>query len=266
MHRPLIPLWFVALTMVFIGTNSPCQAHYSVEVIDTYPSGKDINLGLDEPYRLQIKYKTDEPIRIWARPSYQGELVGMMTNASSPYTGQGEALGWFSSRNPAEVDEVKIYVGERGKRGKPVATYPVKIHIGGGASPIETEPAWVASLIEKSNQSLNRDLTSETNQSSSGSDVILMFGLMTAGLSLITGSIVLPIVAFLKWEGGWKVAAAVPMCLTGFVILRIIFGVMIDSTSHNLWPLELIMIGTISIGIIAVLKIVKWFMEKQANA
>lgn len=262
LSKHLSLLLFIA---AFAGIVAPGHARYEVEVIDTFPSGSDINLGLDDRYSVQIRYRTDEPIRIWARPFYEGQRVQIMTNASELHSGEGEALGWFSSANPVEVDEVRIFVGERGGDSEEAASYPVKIHIGGGASPLQSEPTWVTSLIDETNQA-QIDSLAEDKNNFNGSDAALIFGLMAAVFGLTIGGIVLPIVAFRKWQGGWKVAAAVPMCIMGFAILQIIVGVILDPTSHNLWPFELIFIGAISLAMIVILKIARFFIGRRADA
>lgn len=267
MCRPLIQLCLLLLLVVtFSGISTTAFARYEVEVTDTYPSGDDINLGLDARYSVQISYKTDEPIRIWARPFYQGQRVNIMTNASEVHSGEGETLGWFSSASPVEIDEVRLLVGERGGDSEEAASYPVKIHIGGGASPLQSEPAWVTSLIDDTNRAQLNSLTEDRKNGINGANAAILFGLMAGVFVLTIAGIVLPIVAFRKWQGGWKVAAAVPMCLMGFAILQIVFGLMLDPTSHNLWPFELIFIGAICLAMIVVLKIAQMFMGRRTNA
>ena len=52
-------------------------------------------------------------------------------------------------------------------------------------------------------------------------------------------------------------SAAVPAVVMGFVLLRIVFGAMIDATSHNLWPFELLMVGVPSLIWMAVVALVR---------
>src|SRR3546814_2356088 len=49
-------------------------------------------------------------------------------------------------------------------------------------------------------------------------------------------ALALPAWALWRWRGGWRIAAMVPAALMAFVVLRIVVGVAIDPTSHNLWP------------------------------
>lgn len=47
--------------------------------------------------------------------------------------------------------------------------------------------------------------------------------------------------ALLRWRGGWRIAAAIPLLVVGAWSARIVFEVTRDPTSHNLWPLEIAM-------------------------
>jgi hypothetical protein len=52
-------------------------------------------------------------------------------------------------------------------------------------------------------------------------------------------------------------SAAVPAALMGFVVVRLIVGVSIDPTSHNLWPFEILMVGLLSTVIMVVLTVAR---------
>jgi hypothetical protein len=52
-------------------------------------------------------------------------------------------------------------------------------------------------------------------------------------------------------------AAAVPAALMGFVIVRLLAGVSVDPTSHNLWPFEILMVGLLSTVIMVVLTLAR---------
>jgi len=69
--------------------------------------------------------------------------------------------------------------------------------------------------------------------------------------------IVLPVWSMWRWRGGWRIAAAVPVAILAFVALRLIVDTARDSTSHNLWPFEIIILGLLALGAIAVLRIAR---------
>lgn len=48
-----------------------------------------------------------------------------------------------------------------------------------------------------------------------------------------------------------------------FVVLRIVVDTAHDPTSHNLWPFEILQVGVVALGIIAVLKLARRFLGVQ---
>ena len=60
-----------------------------------------------------------------------------------------------------------------------------------------------------------------------------------------------------RWRGGWRMVAAVPAGLMGLVVIRLLVGVSIDPTSHNLWPVEIPMAGLISTVIMVLLTLAR---------
>jgi hypothetical protein len=83
-------------------------------------------------------------------------------------------------------------------------------------------------------------------------------------LALLVASVAVPLWSAWKWQGGWKVAAAVPAAVIGFVVLRIIVDTSRDPTSHNLWPLEILQFGVVALVIIGILKVARRFLGVQA--
>ena len=78
-----------------------------VEVIDTWPAGDRIELVPEQAYRLRLGYSTDVPVRIWARPYFEGQQVPATTHGSSLHEGSGETSGWFSRASPwAKLSEL----------------------------------------------------------------------------------------------------------------------------------------------------------------
>jgi hypothetical protein len=66
-------------------------------------------------------------------------------------------------------------------------------------------------------------------------------------LAIGIGGIALPILAMRRWQGAWRLAAAVPAGWVGLVVLRIVLGTALDPTSHNLWPFEILQASVASL-------------------
>jgi hypothetical protein len=81
-----------------------------------------------------------------------------------------------------------------------------------------------------------------------------MSGFMLTMLALLVGSLALPAWGLWRWRGGWRAAAAVPMAVMAFVVLRIVVDTARDPTSHNLWPFEILMWGGSCVALMLALK------------
>jgi hypothetical protein len=57
-----------------------------------------------------------------------------------------------------------------------------------------------------------------------------------------------------RWSGAWRIAGLVPLAYAVFIVTRIVIDVRRDPTTHNLWPMEVLLAavgGIIGLGIIA---------------
>jgi hypothetical protein len=97
-------------------------------------------------------------------------------------------------------------------------------------------------------------------------DQAVAAGFMLAVLAIGIGSIALPLRAMRRWQGGWRVAAALPAVWLGFVVLRIVVGTASDPTSHNLWPFEILYAGVWSLVLIGVLTVARRVTSARVRA
>ncbi len=238
-----------AIVGIMFASSVAAQATVRAEVAETDP-GTEATLGSGESFWVRIRYESDEPVKLWARPYFRGKEAPAASNPSVDHVGSGYALGWFSFREPAEVDEIRVSAGG----GKPyrewmVASYPVKLRwTGAAAAPHESAP-WVAELRAADEAVYRAASEKAMNEPVTAGDIALMRGLGLVVLGAMLGGIIAPIRAYRKWKGGWRIAAAAPLLLVLFSVARIIIDTSIDPTSHNLWPMEL---GMFSLGALVI--------------
>ncbi len=231
------------------------QPTVKAEVAATEP-GMNATLGRDETFWVRIRYESDTPVRLWARPYFHGKEAPAASNPSRDYVGSGYALGWFSFREPAEVDEIRISAGGgRPYREWDLASYPVTLRWTGAAAAPRASAAWVAELRAADDSANRAEMDSIMNEPMTASDVTFMRGIMLVVLGGMLAGLIAPVVAYRKWTGGWRVAAGIPLLLMGFAVVRLIIDTAIDPTSHNLWPLELGMFSIAALVITGVLAI-----------
>ncbi|HLT91556.1 MAG TPA: hypothetical protein VKZ85_11470 [Woeseiaceae bacterium] len=235
------------------------RAEATFRVVDTHPAGERVTLAPNETFYVRVAYTTDEPVRIWARPYFRGAEVRAGSNPSRVHTGSGEALGWFFLFEPGlEVDEIRITAGDGSTAGtRLVATKPVHIVSANRARAAESLPAWAVTLRDEENRLAREDMERRMAEPVGVGSHLLMTTFMFAVLGLGIAGIVLPLRAVRRWQGGWRVAAAIPLAIIGFVVLRIVIDTAIDPTSHNLWPFEVLQAAVISLLLIGVIVVAR---------
>jgi hypothetical protein len=243
--------WFAPMDIARAGT--------TVSVLETWPSGENVVLGRNQNFYVRLAYDTDKPIHIWARPFFNGKEVNAGTNPSLIYSGTGETFGWFFFMQPGdEVDEIRVTAGDGSIANTPVvATWHGHLKAGSDAAGAPAPPAWVAEMSARVKASQDKDYQERMRKPVSAGDTLLFSGFMLMMLVLGLLGIFLPALGVRRWRGGWRIAAAVPGVMMAFVLMRIIFGVILDPTSHNLWPFEVLMAGAVSAVLMAVLMLAR---------
>lgn len=257
-----------ALLLVACGDRSGGEPgpvpNVTVEVVEAWPAGSTVELAPNQNYYVRLAYTTDVPVRIWARPYYRGREVDAGSHGSSLVEDSGETFGWFFLPDPDQrVDEVRINVG----RGvDPVASHRVEVvSMRAARAPVTSEPAWVAANRELAKQRELAEVERMASEPMGRFEALLVGGLMGVGPLLGLLALVAPFLAIWRWRGGWRLAAALPLVVMGLVLLNIIVGVVIDPPSHNLWPLELLMVAIVGLVWIGVLALARLFVARRAT-
>lgn len=240
----------------------PAHAETSVEVVGTWPEGETVTLPRNQNFYLHLRYTSDKPVHIWARPYFHGKAARAGSNPSRVYpAGSGEALGWFFLFDPGtQVDEVRISAGDGSyNRTSVVTTVPVSITAGDEPAPALQAPAWVDSLNATDKAVQDAAFQQAMNTPVSAGDMRFIRGFMLAMLALGVAGFAWPAWGLWRWRGAWRIFAAVPAVIMAFVVLGIVIGTSLDPTSHNLWPFEIIMAGAASVAIMVVLALIRKF-------
>lgn len=60
-------------------------------------------------------------------------------------------------------------------------------------------------------------------------------------LAIIALFVALEVIALRRMKGAWRLIACIPAAALIVIIMIIVVGILLDPTSHNLWPLEILM-------------------------
>jgi len=246
----------VVLGLSFSGV---ARAAVTAAVIATDPPGADVILKRNENFYVRIHYTTDQPVSIWTRPYFRGREVNAGSNPSRTYAGNGEALGWFFFMQPGDqVDEIRVTAGDGSRDGTHlVATHHVHIVGSANSGALRKEPDWVVEMNRQDKAAQRADYERRMNTPPTAADVALFNGFMLAVVALGVFGFAAPAWGVWRWRGRWRIAAAIPAMMTSFVVLRLLFGVAHDPTSHNLWPFEILQVGALSVVIMVALLIAR---------
>ncbi|MGH8192394.1 MAG: hypothetical protein ACREP2_13240, partial [Rhodanobacteraceae bacterium] len=222
------------------------RAETTAQVVATWPSGDTVTLGRNQTFYLRVRYHSDAPTHLWATAYGDGGPLHVGTNSSRVYpAGDGDALVWFFFLQPGEtVDGIRISAGDGSDaRTHVVADYPVQVSGGDEPAAASGEPEWVGRLRQQDKAAQDAAYKQAMNAPTSVSDTFLIYGFIVAVLASIVFGFAMPAWCLWRWRGTWRMLAAVPAVVIGFVVLRIFFDTARDPTSHNLWPFEIVMWG-----------------------
>lgn len=241
----------VAAVVLALSVAVVAQAATHVEITGTYPAGAAVTLARNQHFYVHLHYSSDRPLRIWVRPYLGGEPARAGSNPSRVYpAGSGEAMGWFFLFDPGDrVDEVRVEAGDGTRDGTTLmASLPVAVTAGDQAARLTLPPAWVTTLGATDQAAQQTDHDHRMRTPSSAGDVALFGGFMLTMVALGLVGVAAPAWGVWRWRGPWRWAAAVPLAVVAFVLLRIVVDTARDRTSHNLWPFEILLWGALSCG------------------
>lgn len=253
------------LLLCWLLAAAPAGAGTEVRIVDTWPRGDEVTVAPNQTFYLLLAYDSDRPVHLWARPFWHGSPVDAGSNPSRLYSGSGEALAWFFLWRPGQqVDEVRITAGDGTRGGSPlVAVWRGQLRAEAGAREPPDAPEWLAQLNERERAAQRADDERRMSEPLSASDAALGMGFMWTVLALLLIGLAAPVWALWRWRGGWRLLAALPALWMAFVLLRILIGVWIDPTSHNLWPFEILISGGACALVIGVLGLLRRFMGAE---
>lgn len=232
----------------------------TVDMLASEPAERTVTLGNGQTFYIRIGYSTDTPVRIWARPYFEGREVNAGSNPSHLYKGEGEALAWFFflGEPGQQVDEIRISAGNGSTAGTELLlSLPVRITAGTRPAPDTPEPAWLTRLKAEDERLQREDYERRMSEPIGVGDGLFAIGFMIAVVAIGVGGIALPVRAMRRWQDGWRIAAALPAFWVAFVALRIVVGTSLDPTSHNLWPFEIAQASVASLVLIGLIALAK---------
>lgn len=217
----------------------------SFQTIEMDPASPSTLHNNDHVY-LRIKYEATEPMRVLV------QLFDRGTRTTKAYTngqlllepGEGHVMSWFAFTGAGFVDSIRVSATASG--GDIVTSQDLTVNYvwDGQRSTGETRAPWVGPLLAEQEQRQRAAFAEMEKRGAGGFGSVFgmlavsLFGVVALGA--IAACVAWPLRGIIRWEGGWRAAAAVPLAAIVLWGLKDAYDLMIDRTSHNLLPFEFI--------------------------
>ena len=225
-----------------------------LDVLSTSPPSP-ATLGRHATFYLRFRVDAPFPVVVALHPYDHGtDVLRVMGNGGEPTLPVGETTdaGFFFliAKQPQHVDEVRIVVSRADdRRTQWTFSHPVDLTFDpADTSPAQAEPGWV------NEWRLARDARFRAAAQASGAGggwatwvaVLVLPILVLLPLAAIT----LPLYFLWRWRGPRRLLAALPLVVLGGKLATVWSDVAADPTSHNLWPLELLLWELPALGVV----------------
>ncbi len=243
-----------ALFMLLLGIGSALAAQ--VQVLATSPAPQ-AELPLGQSFQVRLGYTSEHGLRLFVRGYYQGEQVtqGQRSNPSPVYDGPaGEAIVWLEYTRPTRLDELRIQVNDASWQTLESISVPVALHWHPEAPAINHADEFRALSAEQQQRVSVAMQQAYAEQDDRGINLLLI-----AMAWSVPAYLVLQLLLPLRWQGGWRKLALLPLLATGPILLYTLAGLLQGS---NLWPLVMLFTLPFAFLYMLALLLARWFATK----
>lgn len=235
------------------------QPQVEVMAIDPQP---DATLQRGEPIYLRLRYQSSEPLRFQAALFYRGQELRQQTayNAAPLHpAGSGEALAWVSHNGKAKADSLHVRISDRHWKQLDEKVLPVDLHWTGSV-PAQRRPAadWVAPLAAAEQTLLSAAHARSMGAGNDGVDRWMVIVLLM-GWS-VPGYFILQAMLWRRWQGGWRLAARLPLLLTLPLTAYTLFAL---AAGSNLWPLMMLFLMPLAFAYLLALMLIRHLANRR---
>jgi len=213
----------------------------TLSLLETDPESGAMLHNNDHVY-VHFHYSASAPVRVWVRPYFEGRTAAAMTMGSPLYpAGEGDGYGWFEFRAAGRVDSIHLQVAQANS-GYPFTeqAFPADFSWDGEPGAAHERAAWVAPFEAREQAQEREAYQRYANQPLGVAGNIAWIVFSVAVLGSLAACFVWPVWALIRWRGGWRALAVLPLGFVALWTIKDIVELSADPTSHNLLPFELI--------------------------
>lgn len=223
-----------------------------ISVLDTHPA-IDANLTGRDSFYLRYRIAAQEPVRVGVEAYARGVKLPVGNSGQNHFaagTHTGAAFFFVQQQEPVQVDEIRLPIWRESTHWQQppdwVVSVPVSLlHLPGSPRSRAPLPDWVNAWNKE--REMQRQAAMRAAQAKAAAqeswveDLLLRGFLIVIVFVLPLAALVLPAWAAWAWERPYRIHALAVCAIFVGKLGTLVFDVARDPTSHNLWPLELMM-------------------------
>ena len=257
----------LATSLVLTAGAQAVAPRVSFHMVDLDPPSP-ATLHNNEHVYVRIQYETTAPMRVWVQFFDHGKRT------TKPYTngeallqpGQGETLAWFAFTGAGSVDAIRLSAIANDRDVVASQDLSVGYTWDGQRSTGEARAPWVGPLLAKDEQRQKEAFDQMEKRVGAagmgfGMVVVSIFGVVA--LAALAACFGWPLWGAIRWDGNWRIAAALPLVATLLWGLKDAYDLMLDRTSHNLLPFEFIIAACAVVPYMLVVTLVRHVRLKK---
>lgn len=222
-----------------------------VTLVQTHPS-HPIGLGRDTTLTLRLTYESERPVSIHATlVDADGRAVGINGGGAARPAGAGEAVVWVAAREARAVTQVEISVYDV-DAARPAHRILLPLQASWRSQPalgpILPPPAWVERIRAE-----QASVLAERQAANPPPEDGVLGALVTWSVPLYPLAQIIALVAMTGW---WRIAAGLPLLVTGPLVVILVFCT-IAGIDFGLLPILLVFASPPAILYLGVLGIVR---------
>jgi hypothetical protein len=250
--------WFFSvLAWLYLSPSTFAGAGARIQVTETDPASPAI-LGSWHRFNVRISYVSDEPIRVHGQAFSKGRTVTSATSGSPLYPpGAGEGMFWFAYTEAAEVDRIVLTAyPARGQTTLAEAALDVELRWTGEKTVPPAPADWVRRMDVEAERRHKEAYEAYMNRPTPAWQGMLFFALMWSPVAYLVAQVV----ALRRFQGGWWVAALVPLVPMAIALL---YTVSAYRSGSNLFPLVLIFTSPIAFLYLVALMVLRRYLPSR---
>lgn len=223
-----------------------------IEVVNSHPA-IDANLTGRDSFYLQYRIETQEPVRVGVEAYARGVKLPVGNSGQNRFAAgahTGTAFFFLQQKEPAQVDEIRLPIWRETTHWQQppdwVASVPVALlHLPSSPRSQAPLPDWVNAWNKE--REMQRQAAMQAAQAKAAAEeswvenLLLRAFLIVIVFVLPLAALVLPVWAMWTWERPYKRHAQIVCAVFLVKVGTVVWDVARDPTSHNLWPLEMMM-------------------------